>query len=84
MMKTSLNNKDILSIQDLSSDEILSILKLSSNLKNKLKNGNGEKTNQLLKGKVIGMIFQKPSTRTRVSFETGIFQLGGNALYLRY
>ena len=84
MMKTSLNNKDILSIQDLSSDEILSILKLSSNLKNKLKNGNGEKTSQLLKGKVIGMIFQKPSTRTRVSFETGIFQLGGNALYLRY
>jgi ornithine carbamoyltransferase len=81
-MKTSLNNKDILSIQDLSSEEILSILKLSGNLKNELKNGDGEKASQLLKGKVIGMIFQKPSTRTRVSFETGIFQLGGNALYL--
>jgi ornithine carbamoyltransferase len=81
-MKTSLNNKDILSLQDLSSEEIFSILRLSSNLKNELKNGDGEKASQLLKGKVLGMIFQKPSTRTRVSFETGIFQLGGNALYL--
>jgi ornithine carbamoyltransferase len=81
-MKTSLNNKDVLSLQDLSSEEILSILRLSGNLKNELKNGDGEKASQLLKGKVLGMIFQKPSTRTRVSFETGIFQLGGNALYL--
>jgi ornithine carbamoyltransferase len=82
-MKTSLNNKDVLSLQDLSSEEILSILRLSGNLKNELKNGDGEKaSHQLLKGKVLGMIFQKPSTRTRVSFETGIFQLGGNALYL--
>jgi ornithine carbamoyltransferase len=81
-MKTSLYNKDILSLQDLSSEEIFSILRLSSNLKNELKNGDGEKASQLLKGKVLGMIFQKPSTRTRVSFETGIFQLGGNALYL--
>ena len=81
-MKTFLNSKDILSLQDLSSEEILSILKLSGNLKNELKNGEGEKASQLLKGKVIGMIFQKPSTRTRVSFETGIYQLGGNALYL--
>ena len=81
-MKTSLYNKDILSLQDLSSEEIFSILRLSSDLKNELKNGAGEKASQLLKGKVLGMIFQKPSTRTRVSFETGIFQLGGNALYL--
>jgi ornithine carbamoyltransferase len=81
-MKTSLYNKDILSLQDLSSEEIFSILRLSSDLKNELKNGDGEKASQLLKGKVLGMIFQKPSTRTRVSFETGIFQLGGNALYL--
>ena len=81
-MKTSLNNKDVLSLQDLSSEEILSILRLSGNLKNELKSGDGEKASQLLKGKVLGMIFQKPSTRTRVSFETGIFQLGGNALYL--
>jgi len=81
-MKTSLNNKDVLSLQDLSSEEILSILRLSGNLKNELMNGDREKASQLLKGKVLGMIFQKPSTRTRVSFETGIFQLGGNALYL--
>ena len=81
-MKTSLNNKDILSLQDLSSEEIFSILRLSGDLKNELKNGDGEKASQLLKGKVLGMIFQKPSTRTRVSFETGIFHLGGNALYL--
>ena len=81
-MKTSLNNKDILSLQDLSSEEIFSILRLSGDLKNELKNGDGEKASQLLKGKVLGMIFQKPSTRTRVSFETDIFQLGGNALYL--
>ena len=81
-MKTSLYNKDILSLQDLSSEEILSILRLSGNLKNELMSGDGEKASQLLKGKVLGMIFQKPSTRTRVSFETGIFHLGGNALYL--
>ena len=81
-MKTFLNNKDILSLQDLSSEEILSILRLSGNLKNELMSGDGEKASQLLKGKVLGMIFQKPSTRTRVSFETGIFHLGGNALYL--
>ena len=81
-MKTSLNNKDVLSLQDLSSEEILSILRLSGNLKNELMSGDGEKASQLLKGKVLGMIFQKPSTRTRVSFETGIFHLGGNALYL--
>lgn len=81
-MKTSLDNKDVLSLQDLSSEEILSILRLSGNLKNELMSGDGEKASQLLKGKVLGMIFQKPSTRTRVSFETGIFHLGGNALYL--
>ena len=81
-MKTSLNNKDVLSLQDLSSEEILSILRLSGNLKNELMSGDGEKASQLLKGKGLGMIFQKPSTRTRVSFETGIFHLGGNALYL--
>src|ERR687883_1134077 len=79
ILTTYLNSKDVLSIQDLSSKEILSIIKLASNLKKKLKNG---KSRQLLKGKIIGLIFQKPSTRTRVSFETGVFQLGGNTIYL--
>jgi ornithine carbamoyltransferase len=79
MLRTYLNSKDVLSIQDLSSKEILSIIKLASNLKKQLKDG---KSRQLLKGKVIGLIFQKPSTRTRVSFETGVFQMGGNTIYL--
>ena len=78
-MKISLSNKNVLSLQDISSKEILSILKLASILKKELKKG---KSNQLLKGKVLGMIFQKPSTRTRVSFETGMLQLGGSAIYL--
>jgi ornithine carbamoyltransferase len=79
MLRTYLNSKDVLSMQDLSSKEILSIIELASNLKKQLKNG---KSRQLLKGKVIGLIFQKPSTRTRVSFETGVFQMGGNTIYL--
>lgn len=78
-LTTYLSNKDILSLQDLSSNEILSIIKSASNLKKELKSG---KSRQLLKGKILGMIFQKPSTRTRVSFETGMFQLGGNTVYL--
>ena len=78
-LTTYLSNKDLLSLQDLSSNEILSIIKLASNLKKELKSG---KSRQLLKGKLLGMIFQKPSTRTRVSFEAGMFQLGGNTVYL--
>lgn len=76
---TFLSNKDVLSLQDLSSKEILSVIKLANILKKELKNG---KSCLLLKGKVLGMVFQKPSTRTRVSFETGISQLGGNTIYL--
>jgi ornithine carbamoyltransferase len=78
-LTTYLSNKDLLSLQDLSSNEILSIIKSASNLKKELKSG---KSRQLLKGKLLGMIFQKPSTRTRVSFEAGMFQLGGNTVYL--
>ena len=78
-MKTSLNSKDLLSLKDLSKEEILSILDLSKDLKRDLKNG---KTPQLLNGITLAMIFQKPSTRTRLSFETGIVQLGGTAIYL--
>ncbi len=78
-LKTSLNKKDFLSLKDLGKEEILSILDLSKDLKRDLKNG---KSSQLLKGITLAMIFQKPSTRTRLSFETGIVQLGGTAIYL--
>jgi ornithine carbamoyltransferase len=80
-LRTCLSNKDVLSLLDLSSNEILSIIKLASDLKKELKSG---KSRQLLKGKILGMIFQKPSTRTRVSFEAGMFQLGGNTVYLNF
>lgn len=79
MLKTYLNNKDLLSIQDLNSKELFSILNLATSLKRKQKKG---KMSPLLKGKVLGLIFQKPSTRTRVSFEAAMFQLGGNTMYL--
>ncbi len=71
--------KDFLSIADFSKDEIIELLDLSSEIKTKLKNG--EQT-PALKGQTLAMIFQKPSARTRISFEVGMFQLGGHALYL--
>jgi ornithine carbamoyltransferase len=78
-LKTSLSKKDVLSIADLSAREINLILSLTSKLKREQKSG---KARQLLRGKTLGMIFQKPSTRTRVSFEVGMYQLGGAAVYL--
>ena len=78
-LKISLSKKDILSISDLSTKEINTILMLASKLKREQKRG---KARPLLRGKMLGMIFQKPSTRTRVSFEVGMFQLGGDAVYL--
>ncbi len=78
-LKTYLSKKDVLSIADLSSREINSILSLASKLKREQKGG---KMRPLLRGKTLGMIFQKPSTRTRVSFEVGMYQLGGDAVYL--
>jgi ornithine carbamoyltransferase len=78
-LKTSLSKKDVLSIADLSTREINSILTLASKLKRDQKSG---RTRSLLRGKTLGMIFQKPSTRTRVSFEVGTYQLGGAAVYL--
>lgn len=71
--------KDLLSIHDLSIAEVNEILELSGTLKAKLKAG---EEHHLLKGKTLGMIFQKSSTRTRVSFEVGMWQLGGAALFL--
>ncbi len=78
--KTSSSSKrDLLSMQDLTSADISAILKLASRLKKEQKAG---RMRPLLRGKTLGMIFQKPSTRTRVSFEVGMNQLGGHALYL--
>lgn len=65
---------------DLSGEEIIDILNLADQLKYELKHGIPH--NHLLKGKTLGMIFQKSSTRTRVSFETGMYQLGGYPLFL--
>lgn len=69
----------LLKLSDLSSDEIFEILDLADKLKAERKAG---VEHHLLKGKTLGMIFQKSSTRTRVSFETGMYQLGGSALFL--
>ena len=70
---------DLLKMADLTKEDILDILNLASQLKYERKNGIEHK---LLAGKTLGMIFQKASTRTRVSFETGMYQLGGQALFL--
>lgn len=78
-LKTCLSKKDVLSLIDVSAQEIFSILELASRLKKESKR---RESYSLLKGKVLGMIFQKPSTRTRVSFETGMYQLGGSVIYL--
>lgn len=75
----SLKGKDLLSIHDLSCDEVYQILDLAAELKAKQKQGI---EHHLLKGKTLGMIFQKSSTRTRVSFEVGMWQLGGMGLFL--
>ncbi len=71
--------KHLLKLQDLSTNDILDILNLADQLKYETKHGI---EHHLLKGKTLGMIFQKSSTRTRVSFETGMYQLGGQALFL--
>ena len=74
-----LKGKDMLSIHDLSVDEVQEILALAKELKAKQNAGVPHK---ILEGKTLGMIFEKSSTRTRVSFETGMYQLGGQALFL--
>ena len=71
--------KHLLKLLDLSKKEILSILDLADQLKYENKHNIPHKH---LEGKTLGMIFQKSSTRTRVSFETGMYQLGGYALFL--
>lgn len=69
--------KDLVSIKDLSAAEMEELFSLTDALKK-----NGSQYNSVLKGKTLALIFQKPSCRTRVSFEVGMHQLGGNSLYL--
>lgn len=69
--------KDFIALKDLSSDEIRALVHITERLKS-----NKAGSPNLLTGKTIGMLFQKPSNRTRVSFDVCIHQLGGNALYL--
>ena len=71
--------KHLLKMLDLSAEEIIDILNLADQLKYEQKHGI---PHALLKGKTLGMIFEKASTRTRVSFEAGMYQLGGYALFL--
>ena len=71
--------KDLLTLMDLSGEDILNILNTADQLKYNQKHGI---PHDHLKGKTLAMIFEKNSTRTRVSFETGMYQLGGHALFL--
>lgn len=71
--------KHLVSLNDLSGDDILQLLKLATELK---ENNTKGKKHRLLEGKSLGMIFTKSSTRTRISFEVGMFELGGHALFL--
>lgn len=74
-----LKGKDFLSLSDFHTDEILYLLEEAKELKSLQKQG---KPHPYLSGKVLGMIFEKSSTRTRVSFEVGMLQLGGHAIFL--
>ena len=71
--------KDFISIRDYSPEELQSILDLAIQLKAEFKGGGNK---PILKGKVLGMIFQKPSLRTRISFDMAMRHVGGDALYL--
>jgi len=77
-MAVNMKGKDLISIADLTLEEVYQIFDLSKTLKEKYFIGEPHK---LLEGKTLGMIFAKPSTRTRISFEAGIFQLGGYGMY---
>ncbi|MEW6032557.1 MAG: ornithine carbamoyltransferase [Bacillota bacterium] len=78
-MAVSMKGKDLVSIHDLSVEETWQILKTTEQMKLRWKSGERDRP---LVGKTLGMIFAKPSTRTRVSFEVGVWQLGGYALYM--
>ncbi|HMK82454.1 MAG TPA: ornithine carbamoyltransferase [Candidatus Bathyarchaeia archaeon] len=75
-----LTGRDFLSMTDLSREELQSILDVAIKLKAESKSSGNS---PLLSKKVVGLLFEKPSTRTRVGFETAVYQLGGQAMYLR-
>jgi ornithine carbamoyltransferase len=75
----SLKGRSFTRVADWSRDELLEVLDLADDLKQRQR---AREEHHLLPGRTLGMIFQKPSTRTRVSFEVGIYQLGGTGLYL--
>lgn len=75
----TLRGRDFLSVDDLTPDELHLLLDFARDLKARLRAGDRP---ALLAGKTLTMVFEKPSLRTRVSFETAMFQLGGNAIYL--
>jgi ornithine carbamoyltransferase len=76
---TKLHGRDFLTVNDYSREELLEILEFALKLKKENRDG---LEHHLLRGKTLGMVFQKASTRTRVSFEVGMWQLGGYALFL--
>lgn len=79
MLAHNLKGRDFLMLVDYTPDEIRYLIDLAIDLKRKQKAG---ESHPILKGKTLGMIFEKSSTRTRVSFEVGIYQLGGHGMFL--
>ena len=77
-MAINMKGKDLISIHDLTLEEVNQIFEVSKTLKQKQLTG---EPHRVLEGKTLGMIFTKPSTRTRISFETGIYHLGGIGMY---
>lgn len=77
--KAPFSQNHLLTLQDYSADEIFQVLSLALRLKSDLKNG---KSHDLCRGKILALIFAKSSTRTRVSFESGFYQLGGYPMFL--
>ncbi|WP_106767233.1 ornithine carbamoyltransferase [Paenibacillus faecalis] len=79
VQEMTFKGRDMIELDDYTTEEIQYLLDSAIEIKRKQKNG---EIYEPLKGKTIGLIFEKSSTRTRVSFETGMFQLGGHALFL--
>jgi ornithine carbamoyltransferase len=79
VISAQLKGRDFLRVNDWDADELVQVLDLADRLKARQRE---HVEHRHLEGRSLGMIFQKPSTRTRVSFEVGMFQLGGTALYL--